>query len=222
MHINFYDKKGHLIDFYQVFNLPYNADLNQIKSAFHLLIKLYHPDTTNNYSKIDLDKIEIIIRAYKILSNISLKKEYDKILSKNNKLYKKDLLVVPHSRIKYSASLHDMLQKRFLPKKVKRKDILSNYGQDIEILITKTESLKGAIAFIDLPANMYCPLCQGMNPECYMCDGLGKINTSARLKIDIEPNIKTGTTIKINLSKFKPDKFTSFKAKELIIKITII
>jgi DnaJ-class molecular chaperone len=218
----YYDKNGRIINFYKIFNIEYDAKIAEIKSAFHSLIKLYHPDTAKKFTELNKEKIELIIRAYRILSNKKTRLEYNRLLVNNNKNHNHSQIIIPYQRVKYSTSLKNIFIKNFLPKKIKRKNLISKFGQDIEILITPNEALLGAIAYIELPASMLCPVCTGTNPDCYVCEGLGKINTSAHLEINIAPQIKNGTKINISLTKLKPDNYTTFKSKEIIIKITIL
>ena len=87
---------------------------------------------------------------------------------------------------------------------------------------TELESKKGAAAYIELPARMHCPVCAGQNHACHVCNGIGRINTTSQLEVKIPPGIEDGTIIDVDLIKIKPDRFTSFRAGSIRIKITII
>jgi DnaJ-class molecular chaperone len=130
--------------------------------------------------------------------------------------------MISRRRIKYSASLADMLKARLRPGMMKHRDILHNLGQDIEIFITPIEARLGAVAYIELPARMYCPLCSGSDAACYLCNGIGRISTSSQLEVRSPPHVDDSTTIDIDLMGMRPDRGTSFTMKSLRIKITII
>lgn len=218
----FYDKSGNIIDYYTIFNIPYDAAAETIKSAFRRLIKHYHPDLTSTISDHLVDKIDLIIRGYRILMDEGSRRDYDRALFRNRDPKSDSHLMISKKRIKYSVSLADMLKARMHPKQMKRKDILYNFGQDIEIFITPVEAKKGAVANIELPAKMICPLCGGGHSNCYLCNGMGRIPTSSQLEVRIPPHVDDSTIIDIDLLQVKPDGFTSFTIKNLRIKITVI
>jgi DnaJ-class molecular chaperone len=220
-----YDKNGNVIDFYTIFNLPGTAAPEQIKSAFRDLIKRYHPDTAAVKSDNLTEKLDLIIRGYRILIDEDLRMEYDRVLFSSRKADERGYAIISKKRIKYSATLGDMLKARLMPKGMKRKDILYNFGQDIEIFITPIEARKGAIAYIELPARMTCPLCMGSHEKiqsrCHVCNGVGRIHTTSQLEVQIPPHVDDSTFIDVDLINIRPDKLTSFNLKNLRIKITI-
>ena len=146
MAANYYDSSGNVIDFYTIFNLPYDAVEEQVKSAFRALIKRYHPDTSESFRESHLGKIDLIIRGYRILSDEDSRRDYDRALFQSRDPRAGSFMVVPKKRIKYSASLGELLRARINPRNAKRKDILYNIGQDVEIFVTAIEAKKGAVA----------------------------------------------------------------------------
>jgi DnaJ-class molecular chaperone len=220
-----YDKHGNIIDFYTIFNISNIAAPGEIKTAFRDLIKRYHPDTSNIQSDNMTEKLDLIIRGYRILIDEDQRIEYDRLLYNNKKIDMSGYTIISKKRIKYSATLRDMLKARLLPKGLKRKDILYNFGQDIEIFITRLEAIRGAVAYIELPARMTCPLCRGSHSKvksrCYVCNGVGRIHTTSQLEVRIPPHVDDSTYIDVDLIKIRPDKLTSFNLRNLRIKITI-
>ena len=220
-----YDKNGKIIDFYTIFNIPRTAEPGEIKSAFRALVKRYHPDTASAGSSNLMEKLDLIIRGYRILIDEDQRHEYDRILFNNAQVDHRGYTIISKKRIKYSATLGEMLKARLLPKGMKHKDILYNFGQDIEILITPIEARRGAVAYIELPSRMTCPLCGGSNSreksKCHVCNGIGRIRTTSQLEVMIPPHVDDTTYIDVELMKMRPDKLTSFVMKALRIKITI-
>ncbi len=217
----FIDKNGNIIDYYSIFNLPNHAETGEIQSAFRRLIKRYHPDTAGMLKDNAIEKINLIITGYRILIDEAARKTYDRVLF-NSRKTKSQEIIIPKKRIKYSVSLSEMLKARMRPGVMKRKDIIFNFGQDIEILITQIEAIRGAVAYVDLPARTYCPLCRGRDSNCYLCSGIGRINTTSQLEVRIPPHVDNSTFIDIDLLKMKPDKNTSFTSKGIRIKITVM
>jgi len=218
---SYFDRHGNIIDYYTIFNIPRDAGIDQIKSAFRSLIKKYHPDTSpSNYDHIT-EKIEIIIKGYRVLSDEISRIEYDRVLYNNKKTGPDGTAIIPKKRIRPSVLLSEMLKAQLLPKDVKRKDIMENFGQDIEIFITPIEARSGATAYIELPAKMLCPVCKGSDRHCYICRGIGRINSSSQIEVRIPPHVDDSTFIDVDLIRMAPDKYTSFCFKNLRIKITI-
>lgn len=220
-----YDKNGNIIDFYTIFNLPGTAGADEIRSAFRDLIKRYHPDTASVKSDNLTEKLDLIIRGYRILIDNDLRMEYDRILFQSRKVDDRGYAIISKKRIKYSATLGEMLKARLTPRGMKHKDILYNFGQDIEIFITPVEARKGALAYIELPARMTCPLCMGSHSrdkaKCHVCNGVGRIHTTSQLEVQIPPHVDDTTYIDVDLIRIRPDKLTSFTVKNLRIKITV-
>jgi DnaJ-class molecular chaperone len=215
------DDKGNLIDYYEILNVPYKAKKELIRSAFCNLIKIHHPDISGNNSDDEKKKVDLIIKGYKILIDDKVRREYtNQLLS--GRFNSEGYVYLPKNRIKYSISLKDLLTTRLLNKKVKRKERIGKFGQDIEIFITPKESEKGAVVYLELPSRMDCHVCYGKDAYCHVCNGVGRIPTASHLEVKIHPNTKNGSTIDFNLMKFRPDSFTSFTMKSLRIKITII
>lgn len=67
-------------DLYQILNIPEYASQNVIKQAYHILAKKYHPDVSNHNGQMFAE----ITDAYKILSNPTLKAQYDEYLKQKH------------------------------------------------------------------------------------------------------------------------------------------
>ena len=67
--------------YYTVLNVKETASSAEIKTAYRVLIKQVHPDTTANLAprlrRIAEDKTKEIIEAYKVLSDSSKRRDYD-------------------------------------------------------------------------------------------------------------------------------------------------
>lgn len=216
------DDKGNIIDFYEILNIPYKAEKELIRSAFCNLIKIYHPDISGKNADEDKKKVDLIIKGYKLLIDDELRKEYNSKLLSKSRFSSDGYVYLPKNRVKYSISLKDLLTTRLLNKKIKRKERMRAFGQDVEIFVTPKESEKGAVAFVELPSRMDCYVCYGEDKYCHVCNGVGRIPTASHIEVKIHPYTQNGSTVDIDLMKLRPDRFTSFTMKSLRIKITII
>ena len=216
------DDKGNIIDFYEVLNVPYKAKKELIRSAFCNLIKIYHPDISGQNADEDKKKVDLIIKGYKLLIDDELRRNYTEKLLSNSRYNSEGYVYLPKNRIKYSISLKDLLTTRLLNKKIKRKERIRKFGQDIEIFITPREAEKGAVAFVELPSRISCYVCYGENRYCHVCNGVGRIPAASHIEVKIHPDTQSGFSIEIDLMKLRPDRFTSFTMKSIRIKITII
>lgn len=216
---HYHDRQGRIIDFYRLFNLEAGASPEDIRRAFRSLIKKYHPDTAPAGSNRSADAIDLIIRGYHILIDGKQRRDYDSALMRERGAGKSIPLVVAKKRIRYSSSLGAMLRARILPRGMRRRDVINNFGQDIEIFVTPEEVRSGAVAYIQLPARMRCPLCDGRNAGCPLCHGTGRVGTSAQLLATIPAGVPDDTFLEVDLLKMRPDRQTSFCMRTLRIRI---
>lgn len=66
------------MNFYEILNLKTNATEKEIKKAYRILAKKYHPDTYIGDKEFAQDKMQEINMAYDTLSNSLSRAEYDK------------------------------------------------------------------------------------------------------------------------------------------------
>ena len=222
MRFSYHDEQGNIIDFYEILNIPYEAKKMEVRSAFCNLVKIYHPDLSGKESENERRKLDLVIKGYKILINDNLRKDYNTYLFNRERFSYDGYVYIPKTRIKYSISLKDLIISRLLSKEIKRKERIYNFGQDIEIFITPSEARKGAISFIELPSRTPCPLCYGDDKFCRLCQGIGRVSSTSNLEVRIPPGTINGAITDIDLIKVRPDKLTTFRMKNLRIRISII
>ena len=71
-------------DYYKILELKTNkVSSEQIKNAYRLAVKKNHPDL-NVENELAEEKIKDINEAYKVLSNVTSKRKYDRIWTRNN------------------------------------------------------------------------------------------------------------------------------------------
>lgn len=216
------DNSGSIVDFYALFNLQYDAGMEDVRTAFRQLIKRYHPDITGETGPVDSRKVEIIIRGYKVLMDEDLRRDYDRVLFSRHSEAQNRFPVIPGKRINYSVKLADMLRLKQANRDLKRKDVMDAFGQDVEILVTRVEAARGALAYISLPARMVCPACGNSSSDCWMCGGMGYIPTTSQLEVKIPPHVDSTTVIDVDMKTMKPSPAITFRNVHLRIRITVI
>ena len=67
-------------NYYKILNVAENADQKDIKKAFRELAKKYHPDSAKGKEEL----FKEVNEAYQVLSDDSIKKEYDQVRVSSN------------------------------------------------------------------------------------------------------------------------------------------
>ena len=214
-----FDTSGNFINYYQLLNIPLEASRDIIRASFCSRIKLLHPDITGTDSIAVREALGTLVQAYRTHMDDDSRIQYD---SQLQQLVAPLQHVIPRKRVKYSFSLKDLLQSRLLNKKIRRRDRIYNFGQDIEIFVTPEEASEGAIAYVELPSRVSCPLCYGGDRDCHLCHGVGRISSTTNLEVNIPPGMDDQTYIDVDLLSMRPDRFTSFTMRTVRIKFTII
>jgi len=212
------------IDYYEILGIDFGSNIDEIKSRFRYLAKLYHPDVSNKEDDVDF---RVIIEAYKVLSDPTLKLEYDKEylshkkVKKNEKEDMSNLNVIDPKRIEYNLSLVNISRAGFkISRKFRRNDYLEELGEDIVVYLTDKEIREGAILVIDLPAKTICPVCYGSDRNCYLCDGKGTITIIERVTIKLPPNLEHLHTIEVDLKSYRTKrKVIRFSLPNIRIKV---
>lgn len=127
-------------DYYKILGLPNsNATVEQIKQAYREQAKKYHPDI-NTTSSVSEERFKDINEAYKTLSNISLRRKYDRMW--NSRIGKKQKNKGQAKKEKKSAfaEFFQMFFGEVKNNKTKNEDIkdskVAKKGENIETEIT--------------------------------------------------------------------------------------
>ncbi len=196
---------------YEVLNVSTNATDVEIKSAFRLLVRKYHPDVNPNFE----EKFKEIKNAYDILSDVQKKEKYDKLNGFNNpkpkvssttsSLNNDDLKTKAQAKKAYSETQNKSKSFNSL-----FNDILDNLkpknkinGTDIElsVKISTYEAVLGTNRIVNVLHTHVCPKCNGKKfineAKCSNCNGLGEIKQHKKINIKIPKNVKSGCKIRI-------------------------
>lgn len=97
----------------EILNVPYNADIDTIKSAYRTLVKAYHPDETGNNSDEAVMQYQLIVESYEFLLN--------DVDFKPQPLHKARVIGTPSKSIP-SASEYARWEKKYEKRKQEKKD----------------------------------------------------------------------------------------------------
>ncbi|WP_299403610.1 J domain-containing protein [Acaryochloris sp. IP29b_bin.148] len=65
------------LNYYQLLDLKPEASSDEIRCAYRLKSKVYHPDTTTLAQEVAIQKFQLLKQAYDTLSNPELRQNYD-------------------------------------------------------------------------------------------------------------------------------------------------
>jgi molecular chaperone DnaJ len=209
--------------YYAILGVSSSVNADEIKAAYHRLIKEFHPD---NYSG-GSDIFQQIQEAYSILSNIQKRRQYDK-----NLIYAKTRVPFSH---KYSTEqeLHppekqlsdidnislvrsfqtftpsfdeifDWLWNNFSILNYPKSGWVQNLT--IEVPISKEQALSGGNVRLMVPVRAICKLCQGygnVGPyECTHCTGEGAIIGEVPIVVGFQAGLKRNQIVMIPLDRY--------------------
>lgn len=97
----------------EILRIPYNADLDTIKSAYRNLVKKYHPDETGNNSDEAIMQYQLIVEAYEFLLN--------DVGFKPHEMPKAKVLGTPAKRVP-SAGEYARWEQKYAKRKQERKE----------------------------------------------------------------------------------------------------
>lgn len=213
-------------DYYRCLSLEFGADKDKIKENFRKLAKLYHPDNPATGSKSQFQKI---LKAYQILSSDRDRGIYDYAYASNHErqisFSQSYLKVIPPSRVVFAHNVTEYAKKGLMRKGYRMKDRTKWTGinYDVEIKILESEASTVLRAHIPLTVRILCPECFGSDIHCSACDGSGSYKSFRNLSVDLIPNRwKDGQILDLELSKYRPDKLTYFKKKQIKIRLSIL
>jgi DnaJ-class molecular chaperone len=175
-------------NYYKILNVPYDAGLAQIKSAYRRLVKLCHPDISRRTSAADF---RLIKEAYDILSDPEKRREYNNRMETKlpGQTYYRDsrIFVPPYKRDVYDDLVEVMGDYIGFPGKRK---------VNVDLYLSDNEFAEGAKTMVCLPQDRICPRCFGFGgtllSTCDKCGGLGIVGDDLALEISLKPPLYPG------------------------------
>ena len=207
---------------YSVLGVEPSSDKNQIKAAYRLLAKKYHPDA-NKGNKLSEKKFKEITSAYEILSDDKKRREYD-ILNGFNKPKKETNSYTDPQKVQENYKKASSSKKQYTKPDTKKEKAEKNNGFSdfVEGLFFKKENVyapqKGEDIFSDLTINVFeaqngttrnvnilktisCPNCHGKKfingSKCPKCNGTGEISFHKSITVKIPAGTINGSVISL-------------------------
>lgn len=202
-------------DFYKLFGISREASLDEIKSAYRKLAKIYHPDT-NKGNKVSEEKFKELAEGYEILSDAKKRKQYDiangffkmnaggqkasnQAKAQAKQAYGKEKQTV--EGMPFSDILDGFWKKKEgTPQQNKSSVKKPQKGSDItlDVDLTPDEALSGTIKQINIMYINACSKCGGTGgKECVLCRGTNDVPKQEKVKVKIPAGVKTGTKVRI-------------------------
>ncbi len=206
-------------NFYVVLGVSRDADLEQIRSAYRRLVKLYHPDAQPQPA----DKFIELRQAYEALNDPDNRQAHDENLPKEQGVTTPDSsepMIVSHRRKPLRAK-----QRRVHPLKEQRQGKFSELddffagwvpglfreGRQVsrhkdlfvELVLSPAEAQAGGMIPLQVPVELSCPDCKhGLQSGlvCNSCKGRGRVVEHHGIEISVPPGVEDGTRASLPLS----------------------
>ena len=219
---NYYNK-----DLYKILNVNFDASIEEIKSAYRKLARIYHPDVAKTQE--NADKFKEIHEAYEILINEQSRKKYDILrgfyhekIKKDYKQEKKEeqnkydrFVKQAKEKVKekedltkepFTKSINEALDNLFYGKKLNKRIQKNNPpidGDDItvELFISCFEAIHGTNKKVNILHTEPCTNCEGKKfingAVCPKCSGSGEQSLHKKINVRIPQGVKTGSKVRI-------------------------
>jgi curved DNA-binding protein CbpA len=128
------------VNLYDVLNVSNDCTIKEIKEAYKILVKEFHPDKPGG----DSEMFELIIHAYNILSNPTFRKEYDELFALSKQVESSHFDLKVKAKKYYESQETDVTQK----KSSKSKDDVKDFKKAFEEMDRKHGVLRDS-DFVD-------------------------------------------------------------------------
>ncbi|HEY7864344.1 MAG TPA: DnaJ C-terminal domain-containing protein [Thermoanaerobaculia bacterium] len=207
-------------DYYEVLGVPRTAPEDEIKKAYRMLARKYHPDV-NPGDKSAEEKFKEISEAYAVLSDPEKRKRYDE-LGPNWKAGQDFRPPPGWEEVRVGAGgfggfggfedifgggaggFSDFFDSLFGGRPTGRAGAgFGMRGQDVEaeIPLTLEEAHRGATRSVTLPVDEPCPDCGGSGAKggrvCPTCRGAGVVRRRKSFDVTIPAGVRDGSVIRL-------------------------
>lgn len=197
------------VNYYEVLGLEFDFSKSDIKKAYRDLSKKWHPDK----NKGDDSKFKDIAEAYKVLSDIELREEYDRI----SRFGKNFDITTELYEFEFSNQNHSYNEMKGQKDSFKKKDLrdilikLSQFQESVEYLrYVGCRSCDETGMDINSEFAFECDVCEGKGKlednECFACKGRGKMSFETCKVCNSQRRIEKKEKVKLQESKFKENE----------------
>ena len=174
-------------NYYEILQVPYNADEKEIKSAFRKLAKKYHPDVSGRMG----DDFIRISRAFEVLGDPARRRLY-------NLQLKRELSpqsVYENRRFRFRAERKDVFDD-IVDVMLNRLRVKRNAVFSIDLYLDDHELEHGLETVIAIPRDIICPRCFGFGESifgvCRACGGIGFLRREVEFELELTPPLAVG------------------------------
>lgn len=185
-------------NYYEILGVSPDCSQEEIKKAYRRLARCSHPDVCRTNDSTEFRKIT---EAYENINTVSKRKAYDEKLRREREeatrrsspnLWKEN--VQEWNPFNFASDFDLFINSLFFPK-------YSGLQYQLELIITENEAKNGVTIPLGIPVREACPLCGdvfwGIFPFCDHCRGLGYIEKTIDVRLQIPPNIQNDSRLKV-------------------------
>lgn len=205
--------------YYNLLDVNPDATVQAIRSAYYRLAKKFHPDAFYVKRTADADQqFAKITEAYEVLSDSTLRQDYDRFLSKTDKpkptsepevaskiafLLSNDLLSevskiaksIPKIEKAIGGAVTQNMKVKFIPKV---EQVKPDIDSTVEIQVPFMQAISEQIHHASLRFSSHCPSCSKSNRRgCTVCHGSGHIPVEKVVPIRIPGAVNNGEILTI-------------------------
>jgi len=203
-------------DYYKILGINYDSDKKEIKKAYRLLARKFHPDI-NPGNRLFEEKFKEVGEAYSVLIDDRKRIQYDilrgvKKPGAGTEQAKKQAQTAYSSQKKEEPPKQEARQAKEFDSffagftgrfKTKFTAPETKKGDDIttDVHISASEAFNGTVRNVNILRTEKCPKCKGKrvinHMSCDKCNGTGEISTHKQLNVKIPPKVKENSKIRI-------------------------
>ncbi len=209
-------------DYYHILGVSENAGADEIKKAYRVLAKKYHPDANNQDAAAEA-KFKDISEAYAVLSDPEKRQKYDQLRRFGNtqpgggdwfsfdpSTFRRSGPGAPFEEFGFSQggggiSISDLLKELFGFEGMARDHGGATRSrtqpqrrpqQTAEIFISLEDAARGTTKLVEITSTRKCGRCHGsgnvLGQVCPTCQGTGKIKARKKIKLKIPAGVEDG------------------------------
>ena len=172
---------------YEILGIHENSTIKEIKKAYKILARKYHPDVSPVDSS--SDTFLLIQQAYEVLSDPTTRKRYDQDLQamrgKERRARRNDS---PSPLLDWLFHTQMLRVKRFSG---------GRYRLHVDIILTPEEARYGGSHILSTFVQVPCPTCHGLSRNaaigCWECQRVGTVEKYIRVPHRIPPDVRHHT-----------------------------
>ena len=221
-------------NYYLILGVDPDATLEQVRSAYRLLVKDLHPDYYGQDSEPFLELQE----AYAVLSDPARRRAYDKkfrptsVPGSSGRVWAEPLIPGPapaeplipsqapvdlgdlslsDSFRTIRPSFDELFNRLWRNFSLVRPKVENLRSLTVEIPVSPHEALRGGWVRLKVPAQLRCPACRGHGGigyvACWHCQGQGIVSGEYPVIIDFPPGIVNNHVVQVPLNRLGIDNF---------------